>query len=62
MKITLYMDIGPSTVMEDVAAYTNPNHKSYGVIRYAVEVEIPDPKKPDTVLPLVKGEPACDQF
>lgn len=51
MKLRLYVDVYPWTRPEEyVVASTRPCEKILGTTRYAIDVEIPDPRKPDVIV------------
>ena len=61
MRIKLYMDVFPGPGTLSYFATSTPTLKIAGCIRYAFEVEIPDPGEPDAVLPMpvvARKEPA----
>jgi hypothetical protein len=53
MKLTFYFDVYPWSNPDlpgGIVASTNPIAKPTGAKRYAVVVEIPDPRQPDAIL------------
>jgi len=61
MKITLYMDVYPGMESNMATAWANPPEKTMGNTRYVFDVEIPDPKAPDVVLPMAVAEKVEDK-
>ena len=53
MKISLYFDVWPGIKPELVYASGTPGVVGVGTTRYRVDVEIPDPFRPELV---IKGE------
>ncbi len=51
MKIEFYFDVYPWTTGKgDIVAFTSPVEKEPNATRYKVEVDIPDPTKPDAII------------
>ena len=51
MKVKIYFDVFSwTTDSTSVFPTTTPGHKADGATRYRVDVEIPDPAKPDKVV------------
>ena len=59
MKLILYIDAWPGMNIELASAYANPGEKLSFATRYKIEVELPDPHKPDIEVPAedVKAQP-----
>ena len=51
MKLSIYFDVEPwMTEPECIFPTMTPQTKSAAATRYRVDVEIPDPAKPDTII------------
>lgn len=53
MQLSIYLDVqGYETKPEDFFPFTTPRSLSAipGVVRYRIDVEIPDPAKPDKII------------
>lgn len=58
MKLTFYFDIAPWMTNSDYVFVTAKpsSEKSSDATRYKITVEVPDPQKPDVVLPDQKAQ------
>ncbi|HKW51028.1 MAG TPA: hypothetical protein VJQ53_04775 [Candidatus Eisenbacteria bacterium] len=51
MKIRLYLDVWPHTKPTDyLLAYSHPGSKPSTCKRYALDIEVPDPREPDALI------------
>lgn len=63
MKIRLYMDIYPGMEAKYAnASATAYNKPSSNITRYSIDLEIPDPNRPDAVAEVVRVEDVTEHF